>query len=196
MPNNFITTGKISASQLSLWVKSPQEYIKQYLEGKPFIGNKYTEFGSLIHKKIELQDISMNHIPQLFNKEFYFEKKWNKVILNGYIDSFEKGEILDYKISKSGRWSQKDVENSIQVNFYGFWHYLEYKTLPKVSIVHIESIQNEYGELYLSGSFKVYTKQIRNKDIQNIKKKLRDFIKWCREYQNSKNQNKLFDKLI
>lgn len=182
MQNSYLTNNKISASQLSTWIKSPNEYIKQYLEGKPFIGNKYTRFGSLIHKHIEENDETVAHIPKLEKKEHYFERPYKQTILNGYLDSYEVGSILDYKVSKAGKWSQKDVDKNVQLKFYGFWHYQEHNELPKVSLVHIESNEDNYGDLYLTGSVIKYDKAITEEDVKFIEQKIEEFIIWCEDY--------------
>lgn len=184
--SGYFKNKKISASQISLWSKSPKEYIKQYIIGQPFIGNKYTEFGSLIHKKIETDDVEMEKIPKLKNREFYFEKEFSGVILNGYIDSYDIGEIIDYKVSKKNKWSQKIVDNHEQLDFYGLWHKLEHDILPKVSIVHIESDEKN-GQLYLTGETSQYIKQITEQDIEKITSKINQFIEWCNEYERTNN---------
>ena len=66
MANNYLTNGKISASQLCTWIKSSKTYIEQYIEGKPFIGNKYTRFGTDMHKDIELDKPWTSDILKLF----------------------------------------------------------------------------------------------------------------------------------
>lgn len=182
MPNSYLTNNKISASQLATWVKSPKDYIEQYIDGKPFIGNKYTEFGTSIHKKIELGDNEFKDIPKLNNKEFYFEKEYGECVLNGYLDSYDIGYIIDYKVSKDSKWSKKQYEDGVQLKFYGFWHFLEHNMFPKVSIFHIETIEDIKGNLYLTGNTIQYTKQITIQDIDYIKTKINEFINWCEDY--------------
>ena len=179
---------KVSASQLSTWIKSPKDYIEQYINDKPFIGNKYTDFGSYIHKKIENDEPEMKHIPKLSNKEHYFEKEWDGIILNGYIDSYDIGEIFDYKIAKVGRWSQQIVNKHNQLLFYGLWHKLEHNKLPRTSIIHIET-NEQNGKLYLTGDYIQFKKQITKKDIEYIISKIKEFVQWCEEYKNEKRFN-------
>lgn len=181
----YLKDKKLSASQLSTWIKNPKDYIKQYILGEPFIGNKYTEFGSKIHKLIEEDHETMVNIPKLKHREHYFEKEYNGIILNGYLDSYDVGEIIDYKVSKKDKWSPKIVNKQEQIKFYGLWHKLEHDVLPKVSILHIESYE-EYGELYLTGETTQYVKQITEKDIEYIIGKINEFVLWCEEYNNDK----------
>lgn len=182
MANNYITTNKISASQLCTWIKSPKNYIEQYIEGKPFIGNKYTIFGTKIHKDIELDMPGTENVLKLKNREFYFEKIWNDCILNGYMDSYDVGTIIDYKIAKKGKWNKEIVDKDNQIKFYGLWHLLQHGILPKFHLIHIESDMNEYGELFLSGNVTNYTKEITEEDTEYIKEKIEEFIIWCNDY--------------
>lgn len=184
----FLKDRKISASQLSTWVKNKKEYIKQYIDGEPFIGNIYTEFGTKIHKLIETEDSCVEKIPKLKYKEKYFEKQWNNIILNGYIDSYEIGEIYDYKVAKTGKWSKNDVQKNIQLKFYGLWHFLEHGTLPLVSIIHIES-DIKGNKLCLTGKATQYFFQIKKEDIEYIINLINSFVEWCEEYKNGKTNN-------
>lgn len=183
--SGFLYNGKISASQVSLWMKSETDYINQYIKGEKFIGNKYTEFGTYVHKLIEDEDISMINVPKLNNKEFYFEKKCDGYILNGYIDSYDKGEIIDYKVAKKTSWNKKKVKDCFQLKFYGLWHYIEHGFEPNVSIVHIESIDN-LG-LELTGECKQFKYKITKKDIEEVERKISEFINWCKEYEKRNN---------
>lgn len=180
--SNYVTNNKISASQLETWIKSPKEYIEQYINDRPFIGNKYTRFGTEVHKQIESDNFFYSHIPKLKNKEYYFEKQVKKIILNGYIDSYDIGEIIDYKVSKKGRWTQKKVDKHIQLSFYGLWHFLEYDSLPIVHIIHVISEEDDRGILRLTGEIKDYKRQITMEDIDYIKNKINEFVRWCEDY--------------
>lgn len=186
MANNYINTNKISASQLCTWIKSPKNYIEQYIEGKPFIGNKYTIFGSKIHKDIELDNPGVEHIPKLKNREFYFEKSWNECVLNGYLDSHDIGVIFDYKVAKKDKWNKEIVDKDNQIKFYGLWHLLQYGTLPRFHLIHIESDLDNKGNLYLTGTVNDYIKDITEEDTEYIKEKIEEFIIWCNNYRTSK----------
>ena len=179
----YLKDNKISASQLATWIKSPKEYIKQYINGEPFVGNKYTEFGTKIHKLIETDDPLTENIPKLKYRELYFEKEWNNVILNGYIDSYEIGEIIDYKVSKKGKWNPKIVKEHEQLKFYGLWHFLEHGTLPLVSILHIESDEVS-SRMCLTGEATQYNLQVKQEDIEYIISKINEFTEWCEQYKN------------
>lgn len=183
----YLENKKVSASQLSTWIKSKRSYIEQYIHDKPFVGNRYTDFGTKIHKLIEVNDVSMNHVPKLEYKEKYFEREFINIIINGYIDSYDDGVIYDYKTAKVGKWNQKEAEKSVQLKFYGLWHFLEYNSFPTVSIVHIETEEENYG-LKLTGNVKKYDIKIEQKDIDYITLKIEEFVKWCEDY---KLENKL-----
>lgn len=184
--SGFLKNNKISASQLSTWIKSKKDYERQYIIGEPFTGNKYTEFGQKIHKQIE-EDVEILDlkIPKLKNREMYFEKELDNFIINGFLDSYDIGEIIDYKVSKQGKWSQKDIEKNIQLKFYGFWHFLENRTLPTVKIVNIEYDEIS-SKLELNGKMTEFVYLIKPEDIFLIREKINEFINWCNNYDKTR----------
>jgi hypothetical protein len=183
--SGFLKNGKISASQIETWIKSPKDYIKKYIVGEPFIDNKYTIFGKKIHKLIEDNDLSVEFIPKLKNKEVYFEEEFDGSILNGFIDSIDEGIIFDYKISKNP-WTQTMVDKNNQLKFYALFHKIKYGFLPSVSIIHIESDDTQ-NEMSLTGKIRMISKQIEFEDLEYIINQIQLFKKWCEEYESSNN---------
>jgi ubiquitin len=53
----------------------------------------------------------------------------------GYIDLTKDNLIVDFKTGKL--WTEQDVRDSKQLLLYAYWHYLQYKIIPKVGIVSL-----------------------------------------------------------
>lgn len=173
----YLVDGKLSFSQLNTWINSKDDYIKYYINGEKFITNKYIEWGNTIHKKIENGELD---VFSLKYKEKYVEREievlGNKVILNGYIDSYEEGKLLDYKTSQK-EWSQTKVDNHLQLDFYK-------KILQ-------EELQMAIVNIVLDQENPKYIKNlIKKKDNSAILDKLiEEFIKWVINYKNETTNN-------
>ena len=86
----------LSYSQLSLFKRSKEEYFEQYIIGKPFEGNAYTDFGTKVGEALEkdnYSDFSINE-KETLKKVTRLDLFERRTILNckgfyivGYIDS-------------------------------------------------------------------------------------------------------------
>jgi len=98
----------LSYSQINLFKRDKQEYKEVYIDGRPFEGNAYTDFGSKVGEAIENNDYSlfMNREVETLKKVRRLDEFERKTILNydgfyvlGFIDSNKSdySEIIDYK---------------------------------------------------------------------------------------------------
>ena len=117
----------ISYSQFKLFMQSPESYKKVYIFGYRF-SNKYTEFGSKIHKVLEDRvatdedgEMALKLMPKAQKREVIVEAELGGVPVYGKIDGVNKTKtgysIIDYKTSKKG-WTQRQVDKSEQLTFY------------------------------------------------------------------------------
>jgi len=173
----YLVDGKLSFSQLNTWICSKDEYVKYYINGEKFISNKYIDWGSKIHKQIEDGEIDVFRLKEA---EKYVEREievlGNKVILNGYIDSYEPGKLLDYKTSQK-EWSQTKVDNHLQLDFYK-------KILQ-------EELQMAIINIVLDQDKPKYIKNLVKKKDNSLvlDKLLEEFIKWVTALQNETTNN-------
>lgn len=174
----YLVDGKLSYSQLNTWIKSKEDYIKIYFLGEPFISNKYIEWGNNIHKQIENGELE---VFKLKESEKYVEREidvnGNKVTLNGYIDSYEPGKLLDYKTSQK-EWTQSKVDNHLQLDFYKKILQEEYLQMAIINIV-----LNEDKIKYI----KNFRKKKDNSKV--LDKLIEEFIKWVINYKNETTNN-------
>lgn len=166
----FLVNNKLSFSQLNTWINSKNDYIKYYINGEPFISNKYIEWGNIIHKKIESGELD---IFKLQESEKYVEREieilGKKIIINGYIDSYEKGKLLDYKTSQK-EWTQKKVDDHLQLDFYK----LLLDEDLKIAIINI--VLNQDKIQYIKNFVK------KSENSEKLLKKIEEFIIWNDNY--------------
>lgn len=197
----YLVDSKISPSQLKTYLKSKKEYIKYYIKGENRFKTKYMDFGSDIHKAIELGysddevlNMMITLIPRLNAPEAQIQAEIGKVILNGIIDSYDSknGIIIDYKTGKKDNWSQKIVEEDIQFKFYALMHkVIHKKNLKEIVVVHLITEEKD-GEPILTGEFEVYKYKPNAKDLKFVESKIDEFVKWVENLtENDLNQEDL-----
>lgn len=114
--------GRLSYSQISLFKRSKSEYYESYIQGKPFEGNAYTDFGSKVGEALEHNDFSsfkkdeqetLKKVKRLDEFEREVRLNYEGFYVLGFIDSNKKDftEIIDYKtggLKKEFQYSKPD----------------------------------------------------------------------------------------
>ena len=114
----------LSYSQITLFKKDKDEYIRRYILKEPFIPNKYTDFGSKVGKALEENNFSnFSNVEQgVLNSVTRLDQFERKVTLNydgfyilGFIDtnSLDLNSLIDYKTGGRGKekqYSQNDYD--------------------------------------------------------------------------------------
>lgn len=123
--------GILSYSQISLFKRSKGDYWNQYILGRPFIPNEYTEFGNKVGNALEKNDFSkftdkeqqvLRKVERLdlFEKfvQLKYEKYGFKVV--GYIDTCASDyfKIIDYKTGSMGAHTQYLKSDYTQLVYY------------------------------------------------------------------------------
>tara|TARA_R110000803_G_scaffold12771_1_gene36432 strand:+ start:84 stop:704 length:621 start_codon:yes stop_codon:yes gene_type:complete len=113
---------RLSYSQISLFKRSKSEYYESYIEGKPFEGNEYTDFGSKVGEALEHNDFSsfkkdeqetLKKVKRLDEFEREVRLNYEGFYVLGFIDSNKSDftEIIDYKtggLKKEFQYSKPD----------------------------------------------------------------------------------------
>jgi len=118
----------LSYSQIALFKRDKDEYFEQYIVGKKFEGNAYTDFGSKVGEALE------NNNFDNFNKE---EKETLKKVTR--LDLFERKTILNYE----GFYIIGYID-SLSSDFNNL---IDYKTGGKRK--ELEYLKPEYTQLHL-----------------------------------------------
>lgn len=118
----------LSYSQISLFKRSKQEYYDNYILGKKFEGNEYTEFGSKVGEALE-----NNNFDNFTSAETKVLKKVKR------LDEFERPTFLNYE----GFY----VMGFIDTNSKDFTKIIDYKTGGKNK--EREYLKDDYTQLHL-----------------------------------------------
>ena len=113
---------RLSYSQISLFKRSKSEYYESYIEGKPFEGNEYTDFGSKVGEALENNNFkafkkdeqeTLKKVKRLDEFEREVRLNYEGFYVLGFIDSNKSDftEIIDYKtggLKKEFQYSKPD----------------------------------------------------------------------------------------
>jgi hypothetical protein len=136
----------LSYSQLSLFKRSKEEYFEQYIIGKPFEGNAYTDFGTKVGEALEkdnYSDFSINE-KETLKKVTRLDLFERRTILNckgfyivGYIDSLTSdfSRLIDYKTGGKKKESEYIKPEYTQLHLYALSLRQETGITPKKASV-------------------------------------------------------------
>jgi len=121
--------GYLSYSQLSLFKRDQQEYFEQYIIGKKFEGNAYTDFGSKVGNSLENNNFdsfesgeaeTLRKVVRLDEFERRTMLKYDDFYIVGYIDtnSFDYKKIIDYKTGGNKKESTYMGDDYTQLHLY------------------------------------------------------------------------------
>ena len=156
----------LSYSQISLFLKDKNEYLKTYILKQPFISNEYIKFGSKVGEAIEKNDFCLftKREVETLKKVTRLDLFERKVILNyddfyikGYVDTCDNDltEIIDYKTGGKGKELQYTKDYN-QLYYYALAIRQETgKTPLKASV---EFIRRE-GNLYKGEMLKIASEE-------------------------------------
>lgn len=176
----------LSYSQISLFLKDRNEYLRSYILKEPFITNKYVEFGSKVGKALETGNFDGfdETEKQALSKVTRLDLFEQKTILNfddfymiGFIDtcSNDMTKIIDYKTGAESKHVQYLDSSYTQLHYYTLS--IRQQTGIRVKDASVEFIQR-------SRDFKVTSRPIKlNIDISEnrLKTVYYDTIKIAKE---------------
>ena len=176
--------GYISWSQMSLFLRSPAEYKRIYIDGGDGFKSDYMDFGrefaeALDGNKSDRQDIEIMKeiLPAYPKREFKIEADFNGIKLLGILDGWNprKRIIGEYKTGK--KWTQSTVNKHDQLLFYALCVWLKYRKVPKVKLHWVETSRDDYGNLMLTGMFKNFERDVRLSDLLLFASKIEKVVK-------------------
>lgn len=193
----YLKDKHISPSQLNVWLKSKKEYIKQYVLGEKWQGNKFTRLGTRVHEIVEKgsEDESENTIKTIVDN---YVAKYARDVLSEedfvYVEdgityqmildkvSYTDDFILEVKSGLETSWTQEIVDEHMQSYFYHKFYAKKLKRTPTGKLFHI--VTNREGGL--TGKMKAYDFVPTEKGMKLLDKNLKDFFKWCDELTEDK----------
>lgn len=162
--------GYLSPTQVDMWLKSPERYVRQYIHGAAGVRNTGTDFGSKVATAEETGEESDDEtinalvalLPTYPSREHTirvpFETARGWVDLLGKMDKFDPGP-LRIRDTKTGvtTWTQAKAAKLIQLRHYAAIVYLEHGRVP--SAVHLDWAQTkreEDGSTSLTGRIETF----------------------------------------
>ncbi len=166
----------LSWSQIQLFERSPDLYVRKYIYGEDEPATEAMRLGKRLAQALEVQektgddalDNLLNFFPAYPQREFKMEATLEglEVPLYGILDGFDEKELRigEYK---SGRlWDQSMVDDSGQLKMYALMVWLKYKKIPSEVMLHWAKTQyNEENELVFAGEIQSFEASISVKDI-------------------------------
>lgn len=148
----------LSYSQISLFLKDKDKYYKTYILKEPFVGNKYTDFGSKVGLALEKNDFSAFsdaeiNILKSVTRLDVFERmtilKCPGFYILGYIDTATKDltQIIDYKTGGKRKEFQYSSLDYDQLCYYALSIKQETGSAPAKASVEFIRRADIYGDL-------------------------------------------------
>ncbi len=168
----------LSYSQFKTFLQSPENYRKTYIFGYKF-RNKYTDFGSKMHKVLELREgkdkdekLALKLLPKTQESEVEILTRVRNVPLFGKIDGVNQVEdgwlIKEYKTSKNG-WSQRRVDSFVQLTFYALM-FSRAKGIPiekiNLELDCLKTFEDIDGSLHLTGEVQKFKTKRTEEDFK------------------------------
>jgi len=149
--NNYV-----SYSSLSLFLKSKEEYYKNYILKEKFEGNEYTDFGKKVGTALETNDFTLFESEEIetlkkVNRLDLFERKttlkYDDFYVVGFIDTCTNDckKIIDYKTGGNNKEFEYTKEDYTQLCYYSLSIKQELGYFPESA--HVEFIRRK-GNLY------------------------------------------------
>lgn len=148
----------LSYSQISTFLTSKKDFIKQYIYKEPITFKAYINFGSEIGKALETNDFSafskqeqkiLKQVKRLdiFEKAIKLDFKEHGFYLKGYCDTVDKKftEIWDYKTGTKSKIEEYKKDDYIQPLLYAAGIEQETGRLPKkIGVILIDRKGNAF----------------------------------------------------
>lgn len=181
----------ISFSQINAYENN--QFYNRYVIKKEVYKTKYLKYGKLFADAMEGKEVPKNiqKVSDIFKLKLpegkaekkleaiykYKDKKYN---LMGYIDWY--GDVIAEFKTGVTKWTQTKAENHGQGIFYQFMNLLIYGVKKDCIYYWIETKENENGTLYATGNIQEFKIPYEEKNIENIKKRINNYIEFVENY--------------
>ena len=175
LPRNYL-----SWSQVSLYEYSPEQYRRDYILGEERTITPAMEYGkklaTILEKGDDEKDILITGLFHLLPKYKVAEKEltaeMSGIKLLGKLDSYDPKTHNFYEYKTGKKWTQRRVDNHGQLTFYSMLIYLNYKILPKMKLIWVET-ENKEGEIQATGKIKEFETERTLPDILKFMAKIK-----------------------
>lgn len=161
--------GYLSHTQIDMWLRSKDRYMRNYFFGEEEKGNSAMALGSKValaqetgeETDDELVNTLVSLLPRYPKHEHEIRADLNTkdgvVTLLGKLDQFHD-VTLAFRDTKTGRvaWTQKRAESSRQIQHYSALIYLKHGKLPPEAFIDWAETDWEDGVLTLTGKIETF----------------------------------------
>lgn len=170
--------GYLSWTQVDMWMRSPDRYIRQYVHGAAGFENSGMTFGKgmsdALEKGAEDGDALMEAVVALLPRyakpehEIVVDLKTPKgvVVLLGKLDTFDP-KTLKMREYKSGRvaWTQARADRHRQLLHYAALIYLKHGRIPPEAWLDWVETEETDGEVRFTGTIRSFKVEITMRDV-------------------------------
>lgn len=170
--------GYLSWTQISLWLRSPEQYKRRYFYGEEEVRTDRMDFGSQVSRVLETgeecDDELVNMLAMLLPKyeipeceiQVPFMTPDGEVVLLGKMDTYRK-DPLAFREYKTGttKWSQKMAQGHKQLDHYAAILWLLEKKIPQIHLDWAKTHIEEDGSVTLAGDIQSFEVIKTIKDI-------------------------------
>jgi hypothetical protein len=152
----------LSPSALNSFIYNKEQWFDTYILGN-FKKSKEMDFGSAVDLRIQNDPTFLPHLPRYECMQAELVAMLGKIRIKGKPDGFnltKSKELFDYKTGRNP-WTQKKVEDSIQLKFYLLLLYIHYKIKPEEFVCGIHWLETKE-----TGDFKV--EFVKEENIQTF----------------------------
>ena len=159
----------LSPSSINSFIYDKESWFDSYILGN-FKGSPEMEFGSMIDLKIQNDPTFLPKLPRYEKMQEKLSVVLSGIKLVGKPDGFnliKSFDLWDYKTGRNA-WTQKKVDDCIQLKFYLLLIYITYKIPPEKFTCGIHWLPTKKEE---NGDFKVTISLIKEDDIKSFNTK-------------------------
>ena len=174
----LLPRGYLSPSQIDLWLRDPDRYVRQYMFGGEEVKNARMDFGSKValaeengeETDDELVNMLVAILPKYPLREHTirapFKTKDGVVELLGKMDKFDD-VLVALRDTKTGtaKWTQGRADKHGQLRFYGAVVWLKHKKIPTIHLDWAETKVEEDGSISLTGKISTFEVKLTLADI-------------------------------
>lgn len=159
----------LSPSSINSFLYDKEQWFDSYILGN-FQGSPEMEFGSMIDLKIQNDPTFLPKLPRYEKMQERLAVVLSGIKLVGKPDGFNLTKSFDLWDYKTGRnpWTQKKVDDCLQLKFYLLLIYITYNIPPEKFTCGIHWLPTKKEE---TGDFKVTISLIKEDDIKSFKTK-------------------------
>jgi len=179
-----------SVSQMNSFLYDPKQWYDSYILNKKQ-DSEELRFGSHIGKKLELEPDYFPEIPRYGKDEYPFKIVLEGITIVGYADSFNPITCKQLGERKTGKtkWTQKRVDESIQLTMYCLLNYVQNNINPKDVEITLSWMPTKLVEdanfnrtISFNGEIKTFTTQRTLMDVLNFANQIKKTYKKMEDY--------------